>query len=353
MSGRVQTVLGGVSPAVLGRTLPHEHLSMEFTHFYRRPPAALVSKFPARHISLQSVGYLRQYPYSSKYNLTLNDKDTAQAVLNDVNMFRESGGGTIVENSAEGLDRDLSFLKRVSTETGVHVVAGTGYYIADTQHDDTLHSTTEEMYQRMLAELMEGCVGDKSIKAGFIGEVASVWPIREFERRAIVAAGEVVEQLGVGVSFHPHRNPDAPAEIIRVYLEAGGRAERAVMSHLDRTLVEEEKLLTFAELGTYCQLDLFGAEVSYYQLAPHGDMPGDARRLQLLRALRDDGRGERCTVSHDIHTKHRLADFGGHGYSHILHNVLPRMKSRGFTPRDIHLVAVENPARWLTIHKEF
>ncbi|XP_063535858.1 phosphotriesterase-related protein isoform X2 [Cydia strobilella] len=234
MSGRVQTVLGAVSPDVLGRTLTHEHLSMEFTHFYRRPPAALASKFPAKHISLQSVGYLRQYPYSSKYNLTLNDKDTVQAVLNDVKMFKESGGGTIVENSAEGLDRDLSFLKRVSTETGVHVVAGTGYYIADTQHDDSLHRTTEEMYKRMMADLTEGCVEDKTIKAGFIGEVASVWPIREFERRAIVATGEVVEQLGVGVSFHPHRNPDAPAEIIRIYLEAGGRADRAVMSHLDR-----------------------------------------------------------------------------------------------------------------------
>lgn len=56
----------------------------------------------------------------------------------------------------------------------------------------------------------------------------------DFERRAITAAGELQERLGCGVSFHPHREPRAPFEILRLYLEAGGRADKAVMSHLDR-----------------------------------------------------------------------------------------------------------------------
>lgn len=56
----------------------------------------------------------------------------------------------------------------------------------------------------------------------------------DFERKAIAAAGEVEAQLGCGVSFHPHRDPEAPFEIMRVYTEAGGRADKAVMSHLDR-----------------------------------------------------------------------------------------------------------------------
>lgn len=30
------------------------------------------------------------------------------------------------------------------------------------------------------------------------------------------------------------RNPQAPFEIIRLYLEAGGKANKCVMSHLDR-----------------------------------------------------------------------------------------------------------------------
>lgn len=49
----------------------------------------------------------------------------------------------------------------------------------------------------------------------------------------IKATGEIQEQLGCGVSFHPHRDKAAPFEVMRLYLEAGGRANKAVMSHID------------------------------------------------------------------------------------------------------------------------
>lgn len=56
----------------------------------------------------------------------------------------------------------------------------------------------------------------------------------DFEKRAVRATAETQEALGCGVSFHPDRNPEAPFEIIRLYLEAGGSIEKCVMSHLDR-----------------------------------------------------------------------------------------------------------------------
>lgn len=56
----------------------------------------------------------------------------------------------------------------------------------------------------------------------------------DFEKKTIRATGEVQAQLGCPVSFHPGRNPKAPFEIIRLYLEAGGAADKAIMSHLDR-----------------------------------------------------------------------------------------------------------------------
>lgn len=86
--------------------------------------------------------------------------------------------GTIVENSTEGLERDLAFSKEVSKNTGVHIVAGTGFYIADMQAANHLHNTTEELYNHMLQELTVGCVEEPEIKAGFMGEIASVWPLR-------------------------------------------------------------------------------------------------------------------------------------------------------------------------------
>ncbi|XP_026327945.1 phosphotriesterase-related protein isoform X2 [Hyposmocoma kahamanoa] len=321
---------------------------MEFTHFYRQPPHIIANKFNSG-FSLEKVGYLKQYPYSSEYNLVLNDESSRIAVLNDVKEYKRCGGGTIVENSTEGLHRDVKFYKYISQETGVHIVAGTGYYIEDVQDRNLLNISGEQMYEHMLKELTKGCAGDVNIKAGFMGEIASVWPLRDFERRAIRSAGELQAQLGCGVSFHPHREPDAPFEIIRLYLEAGGQKDKAVMSHLDRTLLEDSKLLDFAELGTYCQFDLFGVEVSYYQLNITTDMPSDAQRLDKIDLLIREGKEDRVLMSHDIHTKHRLIDFGGHGYCHIINNVLPRMLARGVSQQIIDKITIDNPARWLSM----
>lgn len=349
MSSKVQTVLGDVSPAVLGRTLTHEHLAMNFEHFYREPPSTLAGKFQVPSLELHRLGYVRQYPYSLRYNLQLDDDAAQSAVTDDVIEYKIAGGGTIVENTTEGLNRDIKFYQHVSRASNVHIVAGTGHYIADLQNADTLHKSTEDVYNHMLQELTKGCVNYEQVKAGFMGEIASVWPLRDFERKAIKAAGELQPQLKCGVSFHPHRNKEAPFEIIRLYLEAGGSADKVVMSHLDRTLVEDDILLEFSQLGTYCQFDLFGTEVSYYQLEVTTDMLSDAQRIQKMAALVKEGRGNRILMSHDIHTKHRLTKFGGHGYAHIINNVLPKMKSKGFSQELIDMITIENPARWLAI----
>ena len=43
-----------------------------------------------------------------------------------------------------------------------------------------------------------------------------------------------------------------------------------------------------------------------------------------------------------------MSSYGGHGYSHILENIAPRMAQRGFTKDQINAIIIENPARLLT-----
>lgn len=68
-------------------------------------------------------------------------------------------------------------------------------------------------------------------------------------------------------------------------------------------------LLDFAKLGVYCQFDLFGTEVSLYQLNLRVDMPSDAQRMDKVVLLANEGYEDRILMSHDIHTKHRLVSF--------------------------------------------
>lgn len=65
---------------------------MDFTHFYRKPPKDLADQFNAG-FTLEKSGYLRQYPYSSKFNLVLNDSMSRDAVFNDVACYKKFGGG--------------------------------------------------------------------------------------------------------------------------------------------------------------------------------------------------------------------------------------------------------------------
>ncbi len=113
--------------------------------------------------------------------------------------------------------------------------------------------------------------------------------------------------LKCGVSFHPGRESSkAPFEIMRIYLEAGGAADKAVMSHLDRTIFDNDELLEFSDFGSYCQYDFFGLECSHFQMKLDVDMPSDAQRIEKLKLLSDHGKIDRLLISHDLHTKHRL-----------------------------------------------
>lgn len=70
--------------------------------------------------------------------------------------------------------------------------------------------------------------------------------------------------------------------------------------------------------------------------------------LFRIRFLVEEGYEDKLLISHDIHTKNRLTKYGGHGYSHILTNIVPKMNQRGFSQCVIDKILVGNPKRWLT-----
>lgn len=78
-------------------------------------------------------------------------------------------------------------------------------------------------------------------------------------------------------------------------------------------------------------------------------MPNDAQRLDLIKRIVDDGHGERVVIAHDIFTKHRLVSYGGHGYGHILTNIRPTMRRKGFSDAEIADITEGNPARILAL----
>lgn len=343
-SDRIQTVLGLIRPGRLGYTMTHEHLTMTFQCCYCPPPAQQANLADGP-IVMKNLFWLKQNPYSSKENLLLNQE--VDAVKEELIAFKAAGGGCIVENTTTGISRDVKTLKRLSQETGVHIVAGAGFYVDATHTPETRSKSVEQLTEVLVDEVLQGADGT-DIKCGIIGEIGCSWPLTDSEKKILQATAEAQTQLGCPVNIHPGRNSEAPFQIVRILQEAGADISKTVMSHLDRTIFDEKKLLEFAALGSYLEYDLFGTEMLNYQFNTAVDMPSDNDRIRTICSLISEGYDERIVISHDIHTKNRLVKYGGHGYSHILNNIVPKMLLRGISQQNIDKILLENPKRWLT-----
>ncbi|XP_071798173.1 N-acetyltaurine hydrolase-like [Asterias amurensis] len=344
LSGKIQTVLGVIDPSELGLTMTHEHLNIDYNSCFKQPPEQYKDHVDLP-LTIEHLWWIHHYPYSSKANLEL--KTVQNDVKDELKFYHAHGGRSIVDATNIGIGRNLTELVELSNASGVNIIAGGGYYLGSTHPPEMSTMTQEELVSGMVHEVTEGSDGTKH-KCGLIGEIGCSNEITVNEKKVLQATGEAQAQLGCAVLIHPGRKPTCPEECLRVLQEAGGEASRTVMSHIDRCLFNRDQVLEFAEMGGYIEFDFFGTENSYYQYDALLELPSDIQRIHLIKTLVDEGFGDKVVISHDIHRKMQLMKYGGHGYSHIVMNVLPRMLVCGISQESIDKITVGNPRTWLT-----
>ncbi|NXS00042.1 PTER protein, partial [Oxylabes madagascariensis] len=194
-------------------------------------------------------------------------------------------------------------------------------------------------------EVLKGADGT-NIKCGVVGEIGCSWPLTPSEHRVLQATAHAQSQLGLFVFFlASRRSQNACPHTIRCLTPV---TVLTVFYMFCRTIFDKKKLLEFAKLGCYLEYDLFGTEFLHYQFHPDIDMPNDNERIARIRMLIDEGYEDRILMAHDVHTKNRLMKYGGHGYSHIFKNIVPKMLIRGISQDKIDKILLANPKRWLT-----
>eukprot|EP01120_Amphizonella_sp_Union-15-10_P015522 TRINITY_DN800_c0_g1_i1.p1 TRINITY_DN800_c0_g1~~TRINITY_DN800_c0_g1_i1.p1 ORF type:complete len:394 (-),score=62.20 TRINITY_DN800_c0_g1_i1:24-1205(-) len=380
LKGKVLTALGLVDPSSIGLTLTHEHLIIDFTCAFHEPEVL------APLTDLKGLGRLRQTPYSHKQNIILNKAEEVEEELEHFKRAAHHLAQTIYqENDVRRVCkpcltdvttigiREISIdpsdqtrenlLREVSKRCDLHVICGAGYYISATHPKYLIDMTIDDIASTIEAEILSG-IGDTKLCCGVIGEIGCSWPLTETEIKVLKASAKAQIKLGAPLIIHPGRNSNAPIQIIQILKEAGADISRTVISHLDRTIkyensvesasviektiFEEKSTLELASTGCILEYDLFGTEVSHYQFNDKIDMPSDAQRIDCIKMLIKNGYVKQILLSHDIHTKHRLVKYGGHGFGHLFENVVPKMLERGINKEDIITMLVENPKRWLT-----
>jgi phosphotriesterase-related protein len=349
LAGKVQTVLGIITPGDLGVTLPHEHLLMAGEVYFKEPDSASEKKLAYQPVNMENLSWIRYHMKDNLDNLRLLDEEVA---TREAMMFKLAGGQTITDLTIVGLGRDPLALARISRVTGLNIVMGSGYYIEATYPQGFLNDKTESgIAEEIIHDITVG-VDDTGICSGMIGELGCSWPLGDGERKVLRAGAIAQQETGAAINIHPGRNERAPLEIIEVLIEAGADINRVVMSHIDRTGFLRETRCKLAESGCYLEYDQFGWE-GYYParvaLADDHmpDLPNDVQRIKEIRELIDMGYLKQILLSHDICYKTRLVTYGGEGYAHLLHEVLPLMRIYGISDEEIRTMVEENPGRIL------
>ncbi|WP_454720852.1 MULTISPECIES: phosphotriesterase family protein [Cupriavidus] len=341
--GKIQTVLGLIEPDALGPTLMHEHLLIDLT-----PPPSLLAGGPAQQeaeITLCNCWGISNGQKSYLKNYQLDQIDVA---VEEVGDMMDAGGRAIVDLTNGGLKPDPLGLVEIARRTGAHIVMGCGHYVHAYQDPANHERTVDSFTAEMVAQLTRGAWGT-DVCAGIIGEIGCQSPWTDVEKRVMRGALIAQSETGAAINVHPGRHPDQPAEIVSFIQAAGHGVERVIISHVDRTIFDDDRLLRLADTGCVIEFDLFGWEQSYYPMSSEIDMPNDGARLKMARLLVARGHRDQVLLSQDICTRTRLGRYGGHGYQHMFANIAPRMLQRGFSQEDVDAILVENPRRLLTI----
>lgn len=339
------TVLGEMEAEALGVTLPHEHLLLDLRNQYAEPADPDRRRLGLRKVCPETVAAVRRDPYALRDNLLLDDVELAAA---EVQRFREAGGQTVVDCTTRGIGPRPGDLATISRRTGVHVIAGCGYYTQDTHPADLADRPVGQIADEIVRDLTEGIDGT-GIQAGVIGELGTSREIHPRERKVLRAAARAFAQVPRAIYVHTYPWGREGLKAARLLIDEGVDAGRVVICHVDVS-PDVEYLRALLSLGVVIEFDNFGKEFEP-DTSDDGFAGGafatDAERVKTLAACLEWGFADRVLITTDICLKCMLGAYGGEGYAHILRNVVPTLRAAGFSATDVDRLLVENPRRVL------
>ena len=303
MTGKARTVLGDIDAAQMGYTMPHEHLLTG--------PQGDGTKNNDDH--------------------TLDSVDKATEMLRQ---FKEVGGGTIVETTPLSWGRNTEGMVKASQETGVHVIACTGYICEEHGMPAGVEGLTiDQVAEEMVSDVQDGMDGTKH-KAGWCKAGTAYNHITANEEKVLRAAARAA--TATGVPLHTHTTAGTMGiEQAEIVASEGYDMSRMIIAHVDRNpdLWYHRKMLDF---GVYLIYDGPG-KAKYYP---------DSIRVDLLRQLVKDGFADRLMLSNDMGRRSHHKVYGyGPGFTWIKERFLPRLLEEGFEQDTLDKFMYENPQR--------
>jgi phosphotriesterase-related protein len=312
----VESVTGPIDLEDLGTTLIHEH--------FRTTDEAGRFQFP--HL----------YDEQAEW----------EAAMADANAVKGHGVKTVVEPSAMFLQRDAGFSKRVADESGLQVLLATGLYTYD-YLPQFLQNRDEDAIAAIFVYEIENGIQGTGIKPAFIkcaADEPGVTPNIEKVHRAVARASV---QTGRPIMAHSRPASGTGHEQMRIFIEEGVEPAKVQIAHTGDTddLDYVEKLL---DTGCWIGMDRYGLDL-FLATEP---------RNKTVLALLERGYADRMFLSQDycssidwfpaeVQEHLKANEVPKWSMTFLFEEVIPELKERGMTDKQLTTMLEENPKGWL------
>ena len=309
----ISTVLGDIDSEALGFCQSHEHLSIACS-----------------------------CPIAGGPDQCIDDPEKSLAELR---LYHAAGGRALVDAQPVGCGREAAVLARIAEESGVHIIASTGFHKLSLYPDEHwIHSLGEdELAGLFISELAEGMYldGDTAFprrrggaRAGQIKTALDTEGLSPRYVKLFSSAVLAAKAAGCIIMAHIEQGSD-PLQLAGFFERQGLSPDRLVFCHLDRAVSDIAVHREICRRGICLEYDTIGRP-KYHD---------DEREADIILELAGAGYETQILMSLDT-TRARLSSYGGKpGLAYIIECFIPLLRRRGLTEAQTGRFFRENPAR--------
>lgn len=313
---KIVTVTGEIQPGQLGFCQCHEHILLSKGQSFKVNPALFF--------------------------------DEPEKSIAEVKKYKMAGGCSFVDAQPLGCNRMAEGLVQISRETGVNIIASTGFHkLLFYPEDHWIFRASEEKLVRLWTEeLLNGMYvdGDRgepqrqiSARAGQIKTALDTEGLTARYRTLFRAAADTAKATGAPLMVHVENGTD-PRELLAFLLEEGVPGSQMVFCHMDRACSDLTWHEEAASAGVYLEYDTIG-RFKYHS---------DEQEISIIRHMLDAGFEDRLLMSLDT-TRQRLGSYGGAvTLNYLIDIFLPQMKEAGIPEEAVCRIMIKNSAKAFT-----
>ena len=314
MEAAVQTVTGPLSSRDLGVTLIHEHLLVDTSKYFHAPPPGdkrrnVVVDAP---MAAEYAGLLRNDPFLCRDNMRLDDP---QLAIEELSLFTEARGRTIVDPTCNGIGRNPRALREIAQAAEINVVMGSGHYIESFHPAEVRSMTKEQIEERIVTDILEGANGT-DIRAGFIGEIGISRDFTAAEEKVLRGAARAQSSTRVPLAVHLPGWKRHATRVLDIVEEEGGNPAATILCHMNPSHADEPYQHAVADRSAWIEYDMIGMD--WYYADADEQCPCDEEIAKSIVELVRAGYLGRVLLSSDVFLKMMLVRYGGYGYAHVL-----------------------------------